>query len=457
MRRENDGPIDLSSSLHATAPAAAPYHGGAVRAWLSVAILVLLAVIASLDRSLMSLLVDPIRRDLKVTDFDIGLVNGLGFGLFYAAFGVPVGWLADRFPKRWIIYLGVTFWSLAAAATGLARSFGALMAARLGLGAGEAALIPAGYALISRIFPKRRLGLAIGVFGAGSSIGAGISLGLGGAIADAVARSGPITLPVLGTLQPWQQVFILIGSPGLALGLLALLLPEPPDVSQKVAKPAQGADGFSAFFRSRAAFFTCHFLGFGGLAIVGFGMISWAPVFAMRHYGLSAGQAGLFIGLIHSVCGIAGYVFHGWFSDRLFAAGIKDIHLRYYIVTYAAGCVIGGMLFAASLPIWMFAIGYGVLGFLQPFSGPAATALQLVTPFRYRARISALFLLAQNGIGLCLGPVMVAAFTDFVFHDPARVGSSLSLMFLTVSPVVILPLIIGLKPAREAQREGAFA
>jgi len=201
---------------------------------------------------------------------------------------------------------------------------------------------------------------------------------------------------VLGTLQPWQQVFILIGSPGLALGLLALLLPEPPDVSQKVAKPAQGADGFSAFFRSRAAFFTCHFLGFGGLAIVGFGMISWAPVFAMRHYGLSAGQAGLFIGLIHSVCGIAGYVFHGWFSDRLFAAGIKDIHLRYYIVTYAAGCVIGGMLFAASLPIWMFAIGYGVLGFLQPFSGPAATALQLVTPFRYRARISALFLLAER-------------------------------------------------------------
>src|SRR4051812_40335220 len=128
-------------------PAAAEqgYHGGALRAWLAVVALIILAVVSTLDRSLISLLVDPIRRDLAVTDFQIGLVNGLGFGLFYAAFGVPMGWLVDRFSKRWIIYLAVSFWSLAAAATGLARNFAGLLGARLGVGVGESALFPAGY------------------------------------------------------------------------------------------------------------------------------------------------------------------------------------------------------------------------------------------------------------------------------------------------------------------------
>jgi MFS family permease len=444
----------MAVSVDRTAGAAgAPaYVGGAVGAWFAVTVLIVLSIISSLDRYLVSLLVDPIRKDLQLSDFQIGLVQGLGFGLFYAAFGVPMGWLVDRFPRRRIICLGVAFWSLSAAGTGLARSFGSLFAARLGVGAGEASLFPAAYSLISEIFPKRRLALALGVFGAATSVGAGISLWLGGMIAEAANSLGVIEAPLVGVLQPWRLVFIVTGLPGLAFALLAFLLPEPRRARRAaVAAAGRAADGFLRFFRASSAFFTCHFLGFGGLAILGYGMITWAPVFAIRRFGLGLAETGVLVGVIQGVCGVAGYVFHGWLADRLFARGMRDIHLRYYVVTYLLAGGVGVFCFQFAPSVWVFGVCYAVLCFLQPFVGPAVAALQLVTPPEYRGRVSALFLLVMNGMGLCLGPPIVAAFTEFLFDDPARVGSSIALMFAVVTPLVVIPLVIGLRHARDAQ------
>ncbi|WP_409456278.1 MFS transporter [Sphingomonas sp. J315] len=149
-------------------------------AWFSVTILLLVAIMSYLDRQIISLMVEPIKASLGVSDFEIGLLQGVAFGLFYAVFGLPIGWLVDRYSRRKIIYFGMTLWSLAAGACGLASTYTHLLLARFGVGVGEASLSPAAYSMIADLFPPRRLALALGVFATGSSIGGALAYMAGG-------------------------------------------------------------------------------------------------------------------------------------------------------------------------------------------------------------------------------------------------------------------------------------
>src|SRR3546814_646680 len=126
-----------------------PDTPASARAWLSVVILLVVAILSYLDRQVIALMVEPIQASLKVSDFEIGLLQRVAFGLFYAIFGIPMGWLVDRYSRRKIIYFGMTCWSIAAAACGLANSYWQLLLARFGVGIGEASLSPAAYSIIS--------------------------------------------------------------------------------------------------------------------------------------------------------------------------------------------------------------------------------------------------------------------------------------------------------------------
>jgi len=170
--------------------------------WYLVVTLLIFYIFSFIDRQIISLLVEPIKRDLQVSDTQIGLLQGFAFAIFYTFFGIPIGRLADRINRKKIIAVGVVIWSLMAALCGLARNFTQLFLARIGVGVGEAALSPAAYSMITDAFPRQKLGRAFSFYNMGIPIGSGIALLVGGLVVVAVSAVGKtFTLPPSAGLQ----------------------------------------------------------------------------------------------------------------------------------------------------------------------------------------------------------------------------------------------------------------
>lgn len=434
-----------------------PAHWGdhPARAWGTLLILLLLAILSYLDRSIISLLVVDIQHDLGLSDFLISLVQGLAFGVFFALFGLPMGWAVDRYPRRRVIFWGVTLWSLATASCGLASRFWHLLLARFGVGIGEATLSPAAYSMITDLFPRRRLALAMGVFATGSSIGSAVAFGVGGHLIAQLKRHGEVLLPMLGSVAPWQMAFLAIGLPGTLLAFLVFLVPEPvrrglQATHSPVGSPQQPVDSLWRHVASQRRYLLPHFLGFGCLAILAYAQVSWLPAFLMRRFDMPVGEVGLAVALAAGPPGVAGFLFSGWIADRLYARGMLDAHFRWFLVGLPLAWLAAWAAFHwADTPITcLLAASIGF--FLHPFSGPAVAHLQMATPAHLRGRTAALFVLVFNLLGLSLGPSLVAACTDFIFEDKARVGDSLVLVFSVLVPVIFALFAFNLKTFREA-------
>ena len=197
------------SESTACVPAAAPYPPRNY-AWTVVALLIATAILSYTDRQVLTLLVDPIRHDLGLSDTGISLLLGSAFAVVYGIAGIPLGYLADRTSRRNLIFCGIVVWSLATLACGLSRSFAELFVARLFVGLGEAVLSPAAISLISDYFSPSRRGTAVGLFLSGIAMGIGSAILIGGAVLHAVDL-GFLSSTPLGRLAPWRGVLLLIG------------------------------------------------------------------------------------------------------------------------------------------------------------------------------------------------------------------------------------------------------
>jgi MFS family permease len=190
-------------------------------------VLMLVYALNFIDRQLITILAPDLKRDLGISDSDFGFLYGTAFGVFYAVFGIPLGKLADHWSRARLMAIGLALWSAMTALSGLARNFGQLGAARIGVGIGEATASPCAYSLISDYFPPHRRALALSVYSAGLYIGGGISLYFGSAIAaEWNAHFAGRTAPL--RLVGWQVAFLTMGIPGLLLSLLVVTLREPP-------------------------------------------------------------------------------------------------------------------------------------------------------------------------------------------------------------------------------------
>lgn len=197
------------------------------RAWGMVAALFLIYVFAWLDRLTISMMVAPVKASLGLGDFQMSLILGPSFAISYAIFGIPLGWAADRYSRRLVIFFGVLIWALATVACGFSTSFGTLMLCRIFVGIGEAALLPASYALIADAFSKDWVTMATSVFQTAGKFGSAAAFGLGGmAIAFAKSLEG-MNFPLHGPASYWQIAFTLIGAPGLLLMFLVFTFPIP--------------------------------------------------------------------------------------------------------------------------------------------------------------------------------------------------------------------------------------
>lgn len=416
-----------------------------LRAWLALGILLGLTIVSFIDRGVISLMVDPIKQDLGISDVQIGLLQGLAFAIFYAAFSVPMGWMGDRFSKHWVIYLGVTAWSIATACCGLARTFVQLLLARFMVGVGEATLAPCGYAMIAELFPRRRLALALSILAAGSSIGSALAIAIGGFVVEWANETGGIA-----GLRPWQTVFVVVGLPGILLAPLVFLIPRGERKTITAGSQAlSDTPGYWQWFRANLGYILPLSLGVGFHLANAWGFATWTPVYLSRHYGLEPGTIGLTLGLLQGIAGVIGFVGGGWLVDRLVASGVKDAHYRYFLVCAVLGGVLGVIAFGVVESLVSMLILWGFIQMLMPILGSAAAHVQSSTPPHYRGRTVALFTLIMNLIGMIAGPSIVPLFSDML-GGPAHIGGGLAIMSVVFAPLATLCFLWGMRPAREA-------
>ena len=436
----------FDETVEETGDAAAQNSGtrGAARAWSVVFILLILFVLASVDRNLIALMVDPIRSSFGTDDFEMGLLQGSAFAVFFLIGSLPMGWIVDRYSKRWTIYLGVTTWSIATIACGLSGSFIELLIARCLVGFGEAVLQPAGWSMVAKLFPPRRLALAISVLSAGAQIGAAGSYLLGGFLIAEANQIASHPLPLTGQLAPWQFVFLAAGLPGLLLAFLIFIAPSDSGPNDTAAKSPAG--GLSQFIHDNRAFLTYHFLGFGLLGAMVYGSAAWVPTFLLRTYELDIRIVGLILAALAVPVGTGGVIFAGWLVDRAFSRGRDDAHFTHFACVSIAVAVIGGFGFTFNSPVAVTVLCLGLIQFLQPFSGVAGAALQISTPVDYRGRISAAFILFYNTVGMTLGPSFVVFLSDYVM-GPGNLGPAIALTYVVLGGGAATLLGLGRKYA----------
>ena len=213
------------------------------QAWYGVFVLALGLMVTYLDRGILSLLVEPIKHDLHISDTQMSLLMGFAFVLFYLLVAFPIARLVDYQSRRAILGVGTAIWSLTTAISGLARTFGQLFVCRVGSGVGAACSSPASFSMLADLFPREKLPRAFAVLFFGMFLGEGIALIVGGTLAGLFMRLSPVTLPVIGTLHGWQLTLIAIGLPGLLVAALMATVHEPARRGQMVVRdfPATAA------------------------------------------------------------------------------------------------------------------------------------------------------------------------------------------------------------------------
>lgn len=396
-------------------------------AW-TLAVLTLAYVFSFLDRIVINLLVEPMRRDLGLSDVQISLLMGLSFAIFYTLCGLPLGWLADRCDRRKLIAAGVAVWSAATVACGLVRGYGGLFAARLMVGAGEATLTPAAHSMLADLYPRERLGRAMAVYALGIYIGSGLALLLGALAIRLAEQRAMWSLPLVGEVFPWQMVFVFVGLPGLVVALAALALREPPRRGAHAPLPWSET---LAWLRRERHFLAHHMAGFGLLSLVAYASAAWIPSAFVRSFGWTAVQAALLLGGMTTVFSVAGCIAGGLWSDRLARAGGPAARLQVGVAAglaavasaSALGLAPTALLAAAALAPLCFSVA-------MPF-GAAGAALAERAPARLRGQASALYLLAVSVIGIGLGPTAVALVTERAFEDPAALRHAIALVCAT--------------------------
>ena len=412
-----------------------------VRAYATLGLLLALYTLSFLDRTILSLLITPLKQELRLDDFEVSLLVGMAFSLFYAVMGLPIAYLADRYSRRLLIVVGVCLWSVMTALGGIAESYGLLFASRMGVGLGEAALGPAAYSLIADIFPRHKIGRAMGIYTLGVPLGLGLAMILGGEVVRFVAQAGAIELPGFGALSAWRATLLAVGFPGVLLGLCMLLVREP---ARRVRSGEDRSVPALPFVRARLHIFLPLFLGVSLVTSVTFGTSIWAPTLFLRKFGLSAGEAATPIGLAIGLGGMLGMLVGGTVADRLFARGVGAA----YIGVIAAAHLLCWPFFAAAplMPTPLLASAMLFLAFFfQCWQGglPLA-AIQLITPNHLRARVTALYLLVTSLVGIGCGPTVIGAASQL--FGEAHLDRSMALAAAVQLPLAAL--LVGSTAAR---------
>jgi predicted MFS family arabinose efflux permease len=380
-------------------PAASTYS----RAYLIWAMTLLFAVYTSnfIDRTILSVLQQPIKEELKLTDSQLGMLGGLAFAVLYSTLGIPIARLAERHSRRGIITASLVVWSAMTALCGTAGSYGGLFAFRVGVGVGEAGATPPAHSLIADYFPPRRRATALSIYSLGIPIGVLAGSVLGGLIAQKYG---------------WRPAFAIVGLPGLGLAVLTqFTLREPPRGYSEGGEAAGSAmPSLMDVVRrlmSRRSF--VHVAAGAALASFGgYGVGSFAAPYFIRSFGLTLAQAGIVMGLITGAAAAVGTLGGGLLADR---AARRDA--RWYVWIPAIGLAVAMPLYMIGyqIPDWKLAVAILLVPPMLHYTylGPSFGVMHNMVLPRMRATATALLFLVINLIGLGLGPTLTGMASDY--------------------------------------------
>ena len=472
-------------------------------AWTVVAILVATAVLSYTDRQVLSLLVDPIRADLGISDTQISLLLGTAFAVVYGIAGIPLGWLADRTSRRNLIFCGVIVWTVGTLVCGLSQSFGQLFAGRLVVGLGEAVLSPAAISLISDYFPPSRRGTAVACFLSGIAMGIGAAILIGGGVLHFV-QVGALAGTPLANQAPWRMVLLLIGAPGLLWALVILAIREPvrrgadattvdgdaagtrgaDDASIRGADDAgiRGADDASIRGVTTPGAIVAQHDGPAGspptsrtsianasssgptsttgwakvmpiyivvaiASLVDNAVGAWAPTLLTREFHMDRAQVGMQLGLMLTAAFGGGVLIGGWLADK---AGVSGGWSRKLLVCLVAGALIlpvAASLNAGNANLVMLSVpAYFALSGIVTACG--FSAILDVVPNRSRGLAMSISFFLNVAVGGAVGPTAVAMFSEQLFGGESGLGPAIAMTVALSYGTAIVALIASLSRLR---------
>ena len=398
--------------------------------WLLVGALLLAYAVSFLDRQILSLLVGDIKAQFGVDDTRIGLLQGPAFGLFYAMMGLPLGWLADRVHRGRLIAAGMLLWTLMTILSGFAASFGALALYRVGVGIGEAALVPAAVSLLADSFDGRSRAFPLAVFTSGVALGSGLALVAGGALIALTKGGMPMLgaiLPEIGSRPPWQQVLILAGLAGVPVAAVMLLFVEPRRAVLALHETETGL--FDYLARNRRLFVPL-LTGSALSYLIANALSAWMPSLFVRSFGWSAGEVGTRMGSVIIIAAFTGNLCSGAIATILARRGRRDgamLVMAGGAVLLVPSAILGPLAASAGVAL----VGIGTIYFTTALTfGVATTNFAAVTPPSLRGRMVALYLLIGNLVGLGLGPPAVGAIIASGSLGTDRIGQALAVIGL---------------------------
>ncbi|MAG29650.1 MAG: MFS transporter [Deltaproteobacteria bacterium] len=404
------------------------------------AILFLVYVMSYIDRQLASVLLEDMKADLGASDGQMGLLTGVAFAIVYATLGIPIARIADRGVRRSIIAIGLAAWSAATALTGAGRNYLEVLLARFGVGAGESAAGPPGHALLSDYFPLSQRGRALAIYSAGGSVGSMLGMWLGGQ---------------LGDLYGWRIAFVILGLPGLALAVLVrATIREPIRGRFDSGRPPEseplrvvlGTLWRIRSFRWMTLAATLH-------VFAGFGASNWNPAFLMRIHGMTASEAGFWLGPVVGAGSFTGGIFWGWAVD---AKGKQD--LRWYMWLPSIGTMIA-MPFSYAFILWPTddAIWFQIFAsfFGNCYAGATFAMAQGLARPHMRAMAAAGVLFVMNLGGLGLGPTVIGFMNDWL--TPRFGVEAIRVSMLIIGLPHVVASVFGILAARTLREDLAAA
>ena len=384
----------------------------------ALSVLVVVYTFNFIDRQILSILMEPIKADLGLSDTQLGLLTGFAFALFYATLGIPIARLADKGNRRNLIAGALTIWSAMTAVSGLAQNFWHLLIARIGVGIGEAGCSPPAHSIISDYYPAEKRATALGIYSLGIPVGILFGFLAGG---------------WLNQFFGWRVAFFVVGVPGIILAILVKLSLREPIRGMSEGRadtaPHPTVKETFTFLWSKRSF---RHLAFGGglTAFVGYGVVTWVPSFLIRSYGMQTGEVGTYLGLILGIPGGIGIVLGGWMADRY---GSRDTRWYLWIVTVA---LLLGVPF--SLGIYLTdSAGMALLFLCIPvllgnfYQATTFSQTQGLVPLRMRAVAAAVLLFILNIIGLGAGPQAIGLLSDFLETSYGQESLRYSLLILS--------------------------
>ncbi|MGD9159735.1 MAG: MFS transporter [Desulfobacteraceae bacterium] len=410
-------------------------------AWYVVFVLFFTYTLAFVDRGIITFLVDPIRNDFGISDFQFSLLSTLSFSIFYTILGIPLGRLADSRSRRGQLAIGIALWSVMTILCGKSNSYWALFFSMVGVGVGEACLVPCAYSLIADYFPREKRGLPLNIFSNGIMFGMLVTNYVGGKVSQYALDAGAMSIPVLGHVQPWQLTFIIVGLPGIIFVLAMKSVKEP------VRKEQSGQADIKATIRYLLKNWKTYGSIIGGTtfgAMTNGAILGWIVPWFSRRYAWDNAQIGPYLGVVSFIFGSLGVLISGLLANRYISAGKKAVYIKLMMAAEALVLIPVALAHAVDNPHWVFGCVGGVIFFGGVSAGLGPASLQSITPNEMRGQVTAICFLILGLVAQNASLPAVGFITTYVFQDDLMVRSSAVIVGFLASLIGVIILRMGL-------------